>query len=442
MSIRRVILAAAVIMALPTLALAQTSRVAGMSVPGDYIKDYTGIYTYTSGIVNVGNLVYGELGSTPSSTGAPATGTPGVSDRAVGSVLQNLFDGKFGTWGIHLREITPALGQGDFTTNPNIGNAGFDPNANTNESFDLMWGRKFGTTSLGLRLNRSFFEAKSEPIGGAETDLQFDPIAAAVFGDNLARNLWGFGGGLGFEMNANTNVEVSFLYQSRTYEHTIPAGPPPGTSKTEDDGPSTYMLAARAFYQMQPNMLLVPVFKYYSYDLSQKSTAPVATFDNSLKGWQAGVAGNWTVGNNDLFVLGLAFAQNKVEQEDGTFAIDTDPTTPGIGPGEALIDGKATETIAPEIFSALETHVNNWLTLRFGARKGVYNKLKIEPTAGGSAETSSSPFLMSLGAGVKLGTLQLDAVMNDVFPQTLGGWFSNDPDGIVAFPKVTATYSF
>jgi len=195
---------------------------------------------------------------------------------------------------------------------------------------------------------------------------------------------------------------------------------------------------------MQPNMLLVPVFKYYSYDLSMKTTAPVATFDNSLKGWQAGVAGNWTVGNNDLFVLGVAFAQNKVEQQNGTFAIDLDPTTPVLEP---MISGKATETIAPEIFSALETHVNNWLTLRFGARKGVYNKLKIEPSApptgvGGSAETTSSPFLMSLGAGVKLGTLQLDAIMNDVFPQTLGGWFSNSPTGIVAFPKVTATYSF
>src|SRR5262249_50404383 len=163
------------------------------------------IYTYTSGVVNVGNLVYGELGN--SNLIASPTATPIVTDRAVGSVLQNLFDGKFGTWGIHLREITPSLGQGDFTANPNIGNNGFDPNINTNESFDLMWGRKFGTTSLGLRLNRSYFQAKSEPLGGAETNLQFDPVGSAAAGDNRARNLWGFGGGLGFEMNANTNVE-------------------------------------------------------------------------------------------------------------------------------------------------------------------------------------------------------------------------------------------
>ena len=103
MSIRRVILAVAALMALPTLALAQTSRVEGMAIPGDYIKDYTGIYTYTSCITGVGNLVYGELGNSNS--------TSGTDDRGVGVVLQNLFDGKMGTWAIHLREQTPGLGQ-------------------------------------------------------------------------------------------------------------------------------------------------------------------------------------------------------------------------------------------------------------------------------------------------------------------------------------------
>ena len=429
MSIRRVILAVAVLMALPTLALAQTSRVEGMALPGDYIKDYTGIYTYTSGVVNVGNLVYGELGNFLTN---PNSGNPTTGDRAVGAVLQNLFDGNLGTWAVHLREETPALGQGDNFSQPNSGAWGYDPNRNHNESFDVMWGRKFGTTSLGLRLNRSYFRAKIEPLGGAETNLQFDPAGATP---NLGRNLWGFGGGLGFEMNANTNAEISFLYQSRTFENTTPFGPVPGKTTIQEDSPMTYLLALRAMYQWQPNVMLVPVVKYYSFDLSEKydanssPTPGVAkTFANSLKGWQVGTAGNWTVGNNDLFVLGVSFAHNTVDQKEAVFAIGT-------------ADGTANESNL-EVFSALETHVNNWLTLRFGARKGAYNKLKIEPTAGGNAEITSSPFNMNIGAGVKLGTLQLDAIMNDIFPQTLGGWFSNAPGGLVAFPKVTATYSF
>jgi hypothetical protein len=416
-TLRRVFMAAVALAALPVIAQAQTSRVEGMALPGDYIKDYTGIYTYTSGVVNVGNLVYGELGNVLSN---PNTGHPQTLDRGVGAVLQNLFDGKLGTWAVHLREETPSLGQGDNFSQPNLGAAGGDPNENRNESFDIMWGRKFGTTSLGLRLNRSYFRSKTEPLAGVTTDFRFDPTAGAS--PNLSRNLWGLGGGLGFEMNANTNVEVSLLYQNRKFEADSVAG-----TKLKDDGPSTYMVSVRAMYQWEPNVMLVPVFKYYSFDLSEREAGAAAT-SNTLKGWQAGVAGNWTVGNNDLFVLGVAFAQNRIEQDEAVFA------------APAPVSGKATETIAPQIFSALETHVNNWLTLRFGASKGAYNKVKIEPTGGGNTEVTSSPFAMNIGSGVKLGTLQLDAVLNTIFPQTLG-WLGS---GIstVYFPKVTATYSF
>ena len=415
MSIRRVILAVAALMALPTLALAQTSRVEGMSLQGDYIKDYTAIYTYTSCVTGVGNLVYGELGNFNGN---------GTLDRGVGAVLQNLFDGKLGTWSIHLREQTPSLGQGDAVSHPGISN-GFDPNYNTNESFDLMWGRKFGTTSLGLRVNRSVYKDKIEPLApGVATNFEFDPYSGTGADPNLQRNITGFGGGLTFEMSANTSADVSFLYQSRTFVNDNGTG----NLKTENDGPGTYLLAARAMYQWEPNVVLVPVFKYYKFDLSTKQNLPTpATFDNSLKGWQAGIAGNWTVGNNDLFVLGATMASNTVDQKQAVIA--------GLP-----ADGKGTETILPQVFCALETHVNNWLTLRFGATKSAYRKIKIEPTAGGNEEVTDSPFAMNLGAGVKLATLQLDAILDTYFPHTLGYLASGVSR--VYFPKVTATYSF
>jgi len=151
------------------------------------------------------------------------------------------------------------------------------------------------------------------------------------------------------------------------------------------------------------------------------------TADNSLKGWQAGVAGNWTLGSNDLFVLGVTFAQNKVEQEGAVFV--------GPLPGSTTI----TEVLTPQIFGALETHVNPWLTLRFGANKGVIHSVKGE-TATDSDKISDSPFAMSLGAGIKVGTLQLDGLLNNAFPHTLGYLTSGFPT--VVFTKVSATYAF
>ena len=84
----RILSVVALAAVLPSVALASGARVAGLNVPGDYIKDYTGIFTYVSGVTNVGNLVYAE---------------PNSSDEAVGAVLGNLWEGRLGTWGIHLR---------------------------------------------------------------------------------------------------------------------------------------------------------------------------------------------------------------------------------------------------------------------------------------------------------------------------------------------------
>ncbi|TMQ71208.1 MAG: hypothetical protein E6K80_06255 [Candidatus Eisenbacteria bacterium] len=304
-------------LALPLVAMAQTSRVEGMSIQGDYIKDYTGIFTYTSGVSNVGNLVYGELGV---ATG----GTP--VDRSVGAVMGDWWEGRYGTWAIHMRQFT-------------------DPNFHTSEQFDIMWGKKFGTASLGLRLNRSFgqVELDNDPVGlGNISELKYD---FTQFDPNLARNVMGFGVGVGFEMSPTMNVEANVLYQSRSFE----VHDTTGATITEADGKSAFQLAARAWWQWQPNVMIVPVFKWYSYDLST-TTGPTAA-DNSLKGWQVGLAGNWTVGSNDLFVLGATFAQNKIEQEVDLF-----------GAGFAV--GNITETFTPQVFAALETHVNSWLTLR------------------------------------------------------------------------------
>jgi hypothetical protein len=429
-----VVLAMAV--SLPTAVFAQTARVEGMALMGDYIKDYTGIYTYPSEVSNVGNLVYGEFGITNSSFSSPV-------DRGVGAVLGNLWDGRYGTWAIHLREFTPGLGQGDAISSTTPGQLGFDPNFNASESFDLMWGTKVGTSSIGLRLNRSFFKFEDALPGTPTTIFEFDPSIGGFGDPNLGRNVLGLGGGLGFEMNPNTNIELSFLYQTRTFQsNTTAAGT---TTKSEEDKPTSYLLSGRAMWQWQPNVVVMPVVKWYSYDLSNKTTSTtggVATatmFDNTLKGWEIGASGNWTLGTNDLFVLGLAFAQNKLEQEYDVFGIS----------GSFGVDplAKVTETISPQVFAALETHVNNWLTLRFGASKGAFEHVEIEDLSTGTAtsdekiDITGASFNMMLGAGVKPGTLQLDAILNDSFPQSLGGLFSNASD-YISFPKVTATYAF
>jgi hypothetical protein len=421
-------LAVLLMLALPVAALAQTSRVEGMALQVDYLKDYSGMYTYTSGVACIGNLIYAELGELGSATDSPG-------DKSVGAVLGNLWDGRYGTWAVHLHQMTPYLGQGDSRSSGSPGLVGGDQNQHSSEAFDLMWGKKFGTKCFGLRLNRSFASLEGglgyfDPTFGALTSLKYDGLGP---GDpNFRRNIWGIGGGLGFEVNPNTTADISLLWQSRTFQVRDSTN-----NRYEQDGSGTYQIAGRAMWQWQPNVLIVPVVKFYSYDLSTKTTTTTSTtVDNKLKGFQAGAAGNWTLGTNDLFILGVTFARNQVDQEESVISLPD-----GLG-DFGVENGKITETIAPQVFAALETHVNNWLTLRFGANKPAYEQIKVENKVNGkTAKEQYSPFLMNLGAGVKLGTLQLDAILNDSFPQTLGGFFSNTSN-YVSFAKVTATYAF
>ena len=436
----RILAGAALLMALPVLASASTSRLQGMALPGDYTKDFTAIYGWPASVTSVGNLVYGELGNQLVNT---TTGIPNGTERAMGAVLPNLWDGRYGVWAIHLRSQTPALGQGDVMTGPNPGQGGLDPNDNQNESFDIMWGKKFGSTSFGLRVNRSFFSSEDE-IPGVTTLFEADGPGTANVGDpNLARNVFGFGAGMGFDLSANTTAELSLLYQNRTYE--VSNAP---TNKQTDDGGTTYMFAGRMMWKWQPNVLVVPVAKFYSFDLSQKSVAgaTTTTFDNSLKGWQAGVAGNWALGSNDLFVLGATVAQNKIDVQNDPFNLNN-----GVLSGFGFSDEfEATETFMPQVFMSLESQVNSWLTLRLGANKGVVHTYKVKDNATGANETltlKDSPFNMAIGASVKAGALTFDAVLDDNFynnpiAQLMGSNNANYWWNDTAFNKVSVTYTW
>lgn len=403
--------AAALALALPVVANAQSSRVEGMDLQGDYIKDYTSIYSYPSSVSHVGNLVYGEFG--------------GGADRGVGAVLGNLWEGRFGTWAIHLRQFEPSLGQATTNSHPGIGDFGVDINQNANHSFDLMWGKRMGGTSVGLRINRSFGELE---LSTPTVQTIVNPNLFPVFADSstFARNVFGVGGGLGFEVNPSTQFEVGVLWQSRTFE--VTQSPIGASTNQKDDSPTSYQLAARLMWQWQPNVLVVPVFKWYSFDYSYKVTDAVngsVTRDATQKGWQIGAAGNWTLNQNDLFVLGFTAARNTVESDTDVF---------GLGAS------KTEESIYPQIFAALETHVNPWLTVRFGATNDANVVQKFTAFGGaGELKDTFTNFDMQLGCGVKLGGLQFDAIMDPDFYNRITSVGSDSAPG---FGKVTATYAF
>jgi len=451
--VKWLLLASVLLIAFPVVAGASTSRIAGLGTQGDYIKDYTNIFGYPSCVAGVGNLVYGEFGMVTDYNENYSEYFM-TEDRAVGAVLGNLFDGKFGTFGFHMREYSPALGTGfqpyvayegyldeyilgtgfetfDSYIDPNVpASTGYTPywNGYGTEALDLMWGKKFNAMSLGLRLNRSAFKA-TQTAGALESTQEGY--------DTDDRNILGFGFGFGYEHSATLQSELGLLYQSRNFKWTNSDG-----DVWESDGGGTYLVSARAMWQWQPNVLVVPVVRLYSFNMSEKQTPDGGTavkYEQKQSGWQGGVAGNWTLNQNDLFVAGVTFASN-VWEDNGDPEVTTD-------------DGKWTESLMPTMFASLETKVNSWLTLRFGGRKGVFYSAKYEytdtetdPDTAVEQKVSLSPFQFFTGAGVKLGTLQFDATLAQDFFHNPATYITGSPNGqnyySALFPKVTATYTF
>jgi hypothetical protein len=391
----RILSAISLLVVIPTVAFASSSRVAGLNVPGDYIKDYTGMFTYVSGVNTVGNLVYSD---------------PNSGNETMGAVLGNLWDGRMGTWALHLRRFAPDLGQavsGNPVSTTAIPGLFGDPNSN-GEALDLMWGHKMGSGNLGLRYNRSFI-SNEVTAGTAEGN------------GTLGRNIWGLGAGFGFAMNPNADVEVAGDFQNRSFKGTNFATP----STAADDGGTSYLVAARAFMKGGANVMWVPVGRIYSFDLSSIDAAAVHT-DAKISGWEIGGAGNWSIGSDDLLVLGLQVVGNHAE------------STVGVNPKQ-----EANETFYPNAFMGLETHVNSWLTLRFGAQNAVLYSLKNE--TGSPVVTTTVKqhvFSYNMGAGVKLASLMLDATLAPGFWNNPVSGVWNNGLGGAPFPRVSATYSF
>ena len=397
-NIRHIFAALVCLAVIPAAASASSSRVQGLNVPGDYVKDYTGMYTYLSGVGSVGNMIWVEPGN--------------GGNNGMGAVLGNLFEGRLGTWGVNLRQFAPTFGQnlaGDPLTTTQVGFQDF--NLGTGEAFDLLWGHKMGSGSLGLRLNRSFI---SNETGAGTTE------GNGTFG----RNVWGIGAGFGFAMNENTDVELSGLFQNRSFKGTNALTP----DAAGDDGGSTYQVAARAMMKSGGNLTMMPVAKFYKFDLSSVDATvptPVKT-DAKVSGWQFGLAGNWALGSDDLFVLGAQFVGNKIESTVGTAPTST-----------------INETYYPNVFMALETHTNSWLTLRFGAQNAMMYSLKSE--TGNPVVTTTAKahaFNFNLGATAKVGSLAFDAVMTPNFYNNPVGATFNNGLGNNPFTRVSATYSF
>ena len=422
----------------PGRSFASSARIDGLGLQSDYVQDYVNVWHYPSTIGRYQNLVYGDLGIKDEDGGDldefedNGADVPELqnSARAMGAFLK-LWKGMPGTLGIALNEnaspVSPAYGA-DYW------------NRSRNESFNLAWGDELGDgdVAIGFQVNR--IDSQVDDDGDIISPSDWTPPPGPVPGSNSrefmnninaalgleGRNSFGVGGGVSFGWDGGSRhhtADIAVQYRSLSLE--LATGAPGARLSLEDDGGMALAVNARAQYATSDNTYLTPVLNYWSMDMSTEFTdeatpANNASFDNTVSGWNIGLAESWVLRENDLLTLGFAFQNESIEY--------------------SALDADISYTTTPQLFGAAEIHPMNWLHVRFGASKSLTSKLEIEDTAAGTTlEISDSPLGYTVGAGFRIGgRLDLDAVINQDFAFT-GGWAASGNQE-VPFSRLSATY--
>jgi hypothetical protein len=316
-------------------------------------------------------------------------------------------------------------------------------NRGRNESFSLLWGNDFGGVNAGFQVNRSqasveFTDAVFEPydwspaslsLSGSNSRQIMNAVNASLGAE--PRNSFGVGGGLSFDWESKGRTHTADIaVQYRSLDFKDQTGAPGATFTDESDGNSAISFNARTQCATSDNTYLTPVLNYWRVDMGNQFTdeatpANNTRYDNTVKGWNVGLAESWVLRSADLLTLGFSVGNQDVDYEDPNPA--GDPFT-------------ATLSTTPQIFGAAEIHPTGWFHFRLGASKSVVSKFELtDNTTGETTTVKDSPLGYTVGAGFRIGSsLDLDAVMNQDYAFT-GGWAASG-NSEVPFSRLSATY--
>ena len=427
----------------PSTAHASKARAEALHVSPVYTVDRVNVQTFPTALYRHQNIIFGELGVWEDATDSEFNDTEsssslGDNDRAVGLYLGNLWEGRAGVFGIELNENGGAL-------SPTHGSEFV--NRNGNECISLIWAQQFNTMTLGLEFNQmsSKFEDKTPGFEGTEEPYNFFPPflpsgsgsdtwevfteAADAFGFGPWNSV-GFGAGVAFESQSSSGntrlIELSGEYRGSSFKLEDVSS----QQILESDGGAGLAFNGRAMLQSNQSLTWVPYAGFMTQDRSWKFTDGVTPANNTMAenkmtNFEGGIAGNWTLRQNDVLIAGAAFKSSTIEWMD--------PIADSL---------KVTYTQPICFFAGFEGSVARWLTLRFGASKPWMAKLKWEET-GNMWEATDSPFNFALGTGFHFGNVHVDAVWNQDYtfsggPLATSGFDSN----IYPFSRISVSYRY
>jgi len=181
----------------------------------------------------------------------------------------------------------------------------------------------------------------------------------------------------------------------------------------------------RFFYNLNDYLSIIPFFDYYKVDMSsiEKMGSAIREIERETTKTRTGIGINLSPFEENRLVVGLIYNSTILKKSSANF------------------DSTITDKSMPAISAGIESELKSWFTVRAGITKSfLIHKTESSNGIKSVLTDKTAPFKLNAGLGIRVASLEIDAILNEDLPFTHGYFISGEKGNI--FTKVSATYLF
>jgi hypothetical protein len=290
------------------------------------------------------------------------------------------------------------------------------------DKFSLVYAHKFEKMRLGIMFNTmgaSYKETNSE---------DYDP----TYNLELKTGIMSLTGGFSMDIGEGHELDLAVSYSHATFKWSDNSYDP--ATITTPDGGNSFGGTGRLMYKWNDQVTLIPAISFGTGSIGNKwsDSYPYGEKDSRTM-FNFGLGCNYKP--NEKFelisALGLYYDREKYNYTYYYGTIDDNETY--------------SEFEMPYFLMGMDLNVKSWLNFRLGINKeleslkGTYDSGEL--TGDDIWKWTSAPFEYTLGAGIMLGDLQFDCMVNTDFLNNGPYWISG-AETYTMFPQISIKYNF
>ncbi len=410
-------MAVAVSFAMP--AMATDARVMALGNTQNYLEDDYNIFAWPATLPSYANLVMIGLCGDPDYCCEYyypyyANGWEGYYCQTImGGILGLGEDNKYGALGMFFFEGTPGINPIPYSEFYGAWEFEYLFASTIYNKFNVLWGYDMEGLSFGFNFERADQMWKEENDVEYENKHAYTKFAASVRFD------------VGEAGYADLAFNVAFASMTDTLD---------GYGERTEDGNMLWGVQGRMFYEYSEMFTFVPYIGVSMFDFStkvQRNSEDYADYYYGEKGmmFNTGFGIDMTVNEDNMLLFAIEpYSFGKFE-----------PSEPPDG-----VEAWGKVVYFPRFRLALESDVKDWLTFRAGCVKEL-QKTEVFYSYEDDESTytdTCGDFYYMMGLGFHIGDFDIDCVVNNELPFTMGYWLTGFENTEQPIWMLTALYHF